>query len=457
MRTMFFLSLLAAGMQVKACFCSGPPTDCESLAIAKVAFVGTVRQGTDLENGSATRFGTRNAVISVETIVRGLPEGVREIHVNPSVGTSCHFGLKAGERWLIIGGIGDADPNVVQTAVCSGSQQIRPGDIESIAKVSSYLEGPSLFLGSVRFYKGWDSRWREDNLMAGAKVTLKGHPKEWSMTTGEAGTFEARGLSAGEYPLTVSKPGLGAEMEPGRISNEGETSIKIVIPERGCVEAHILLRPDTAISGSVQDIDGNPLPGVKVTAFEQKPGENRSSVRTVTSGEGGRYEITGLSAGRYIIGVNAESGVDPEYPATFYPTAPSEFGALQVALADGKHVGDINILVPLKRKSVTVRVRVIWPDESPVANAMITADHPVNGRIYFSHQKPTEGLTGSNGFASIELREGTEYALSARWEKTEPSSGNDIGRTVAWHHSNPVKMIAGQGVDVTLILREQPE
>ena len=67
-----------------ACSCVNYPTLCERLGKADVAFVGLVTQGTEDEaiTGSRGGFGERPAVVSVETIIRGLPEGTRALVEN---------------------------------------------------------------------------------------------------------------------------------------------------------------------------------------------------------------------------------------------------------------------------------------------------------------------------------------------------------------------------------------
>ena len=141
------LSLLAVTIGAEACSCVRYPTSCESLATAKVAFIGTVTQGTEPDDAvePGQGFGTRRAIVTVETGVRGLRDDVREVRVNSAVGTSCYFELKARERWLILGAVSAGDPHLVHTGVCSGSVEMRPENTEISQIVASYLGGPNLF------------------------------------------------------------------------------------------------------------------------------------------------------------------------------------------------------------------------------------------------------------------------------------------------------------------------
>ena len=449
------LALLSTAIAAQACSCGSYPTTCASLAAAKVAFIGTVTQGTESEDATPPRgFGNREAVLTVETIVRGLMDGTREIRVNPMIMTSCYFPLKIGQRLLIVGGTNDREPNVVHTGVCSGSREILDGDAEIERMVATHLGGPSLFFGTVRLYKDWDSRWRKDNLVPGAEVKLTG-AKDWSTRTGESGRFEVEGLPAGEYQLAVTKSGLSAELSADSPFRDGEEPGKFVMPERGCVEAPVLLFPDTSISGTVRGVDGGPIAGIKVVALRIEDGGRARSARGVKTGKDGRYVIPRLLAGTYAVGINAERGSDSEYPTTYHPSSPTQQGAMQVTVGADKSADGIDILVLPKRNAVTVRVRVVWPDKQPVERAIVRAEHPETGIVYSTDFR--SGFTNKDGFATIQLFEGTEYTLSSTWQKMETTPENRIGRTVAWHHTNRPKFVAAPEATVTLTMSETPE
>lgn len=176
------------------------------------------------------------------------------------------------------------------------------------------------------------------------------------------------------------------------------------------------------------------------------------------AGEDGRYVIQRLLAGRYAVGIALKSGSDEAYPASFHPSAPTLQGATPVNIADGKSADRVDLVVHPNRKAVTIKVRVLGPDKRPVAMAMIRAEHPEDGTGYAGNAAdPHSGFTDADGFTTIRLYAGTEYTLSATWQQLERKADGAVGRSLAWHHTNPVRLIAATEATVTLTLSENPE
>lgn len=437
-----------------ACTCASHPTTCESLATAKVVFIGTVTRGTEADNTTepGQGFGSRPAIVRVETIVRGLPQDVQEIKVNSGVLTSCYYELKAGERWLITGAL--SRTGLVYSGVCAGSREIRPGDTEITRMVASYLGGPNLFVGSVRLYKGWDSKWRDDNLLPEVDVKLTGKSRKWSARTGATGRFGVEDLPAGEYQFTVSKPGLSAEMASSSLLRSGKEVDRIMMPEHGCVEAPVLMWPDSKISGTVRGTDGLPINGITVAAYSLDEGNRLQFARSAITDKYGDYVILRLLTGRYAVGTESRTNSDEEYPVSFHPSGSGREAAIPISIADGTSAEGVDIVVPPRRKAVIVQVRVLWPDGRPVLMAGVSGNHAEEGTIFAGdHRDLRSGFTDADGFVTIRLYEGTEYTLVANWQRMEQKSG----RTVAWHYSNEVKLIAAPEETVTLTMNENPE
>ncbi len=69
----------------------------------------------------------------------------------------------------------------------------------------------------------------------------------------------------------------------------------------------VLAAGDAAISGRIASLDGGvPIPGATVHAADAKTGEIRSSS---PSGQDGTFEVRGLPASSYVLGVESEGGL----------------------------------------------------------------------------------------------------------------------------------------------------
>jgi protocatechuate 3,4-dioxygenase beta subunit len=455
------VSLVLAARALEACSCVRYPTTCEALSTAKVAFVGTVLEGTEDPAKVKSSFGHRPARLAVEKIVRGLPEGLREVMVNPAVGSSCYTALSKGDRVLIISHKFDPLLNMVYTAMCSGSRPVdSPLEPELDRMISSFLNGPNLFVGSARFYKDQYPLLRSDNFAAGVEVSLEGEKTEWRVSTGESGAYRVEGLPPGEYRFKASKPGYSAEVPKDLFHPEGSPPGKVVIPDRGCVEVPILLWPPTAISGTVRDVDGNPISGIKVTAYQHGRGEDLTDIRSAQTDENGRYEVARLLPGEYVVGFNAFRGDEEgEYPATFHPAASTSLAAMRLTVAANSPLNGIDITVPRKRKEITVFVQVQWPDGRPVERAIVEIEIPGKGRLW-----PKGGLaeartlvTDRNGIAAIRVREATEYILSATWSKPETKPAENPPKSYFWNATNKIRVNAAPEIKVTLTMSDQQQ
>jgi hypothetical protein len=332
---------------------------------------------------------------------------------------------------------------------------VRPENEDLRKIIASHMGGPNLFLGSVRLYKSWDSKYRDDALLADVDVKLAGKAKEWSARTDKSGRFIAEGLPTGEYRFSVVKPGLSAEMVSTRAFEDGQAPDKIAIPERGCVQAPVMMYPDTQISGKVHGVDGQAMAGVRVFASEWESDGSVREKRAVKTDEQGRFTLSRLLPGQYVVGISAITAEDGEYAKTFHPASPNAAGATKITIADGSRVDGVDIAVPLKRMTVTIRVKVEWPDKRPVARAMIDAEHPDRGSLTFA--KPDEvrtRITDSEGFATLRLYEGAEYTFSALWNP--PEARTDPSQRESSHRTNRVTFIPAQDAVVTLTLNETP-
>ena len=89
----FLCTLLLAVSPAVACSCITSGSACSAVE-GSVVFVAQVV----IDSGE--KFGTRPAQAVIEEALRGVPEDLKEVEINSSFGTSCHYPLKQGERYV---------------------------------------------------------------------------------------------------------------------------------------------------------------------------------------------------------------------------------------------------------------------------------------------------------------------------------------------------------------------
>lgn len=118
------------------------------------------------------------------------------------------------------------------------------------------------------------------------------------------GRFQAAGLAAGRYRIEISKSNfVGVEAEV-RVAAEGATA------------AVVRMVRHAVITGQAFDQDGRPLAGARVRAIRQTtPGVLRvtsagSWPKTAAVDEQGRYRLTGLAPGAYVVALTFGASTD---------------------------------------------------------------------------------------------------------------------------------------------------
>jgi len=163
------------------------------------------------------------------------------------------------------------------------------------------------------------SAGREPRPVRRARVTINGSALQTGRTaiTGDDGAFAFDALPQGEYTIAVVKSGYittayGAS-GPGRpglpvvLGRGTERTITISVPRGG------------AITGTLTDAEGLPLPGLQVRALTYRitpPGGERRLIPVqhvpVVTDDRGVYRIFGLPAGEYAVAVRPRPGLDAQ-------------------------------------------------------------------------------------------------------------------------------------------------
>jgi hypothetical protein len=211
-------------------------------------------------------------------------------------------------------------------------------------------------------------------------------------TSDRVGGFTFERLDNGRYRLSASKPGYTSRQPLRTPAERFDTDRELTI--RDGQHAHhvaLTLYRESSIAGRVAEPDGIPAPDVQVfAAARHGTGHVLVDETRTAAAWDGRYRITGLPPGEYLIVVlpgistdpnrmraNAErrapessSATRPFFEPTLYPGVTSHASAETVTVFEGVPVDGIDVwLLPGERHSISGRM--FWPEGLTAKNIVI--------------------------------------------------------------------------------------
>lgn len=414
--------LLLAYLSADAMSCR-PITICSSFDTSSIVFRGQVLEviqhaspGTPVTypDGSST---TTYAVLMSEDVrfevlevFKGDPG--REITVSGGAGS-----FREGQEYLIFASP-DPTTKTIETSVCSGNRSLTGAEQgPDLAWLRAYPTAPATasIFGKVSMGYGVTD-------IPPIYVNLSGE-KSLTASSGEDHSYAFKSLPAGTYTLTA--------VLPAGYTTLAKDTATVTVAAKGCADVDWDIRPDSHIKGTVTDTAGNLASDIPIGLL--RPAQNRIGFEIVTSQRtdaNGNYDFSKVNPGDYwvalyYLGPNNREPHDPVY----YPSGTSSSSAELIHLGLSESKENLNVTLTPALRSVSLHVRVINQDGTPVIRAHVIANDPLT---------PTEAMVATadtTGNADITLYEGREYRLIA------DTSGN---REPAC--AGPVKFIAKEGL-----------
>jgi hypothetical protein len=244
-------------------------------------------------------------------------------------------------------------------------------------------------------------------------------------STDAAGRFLVRGLAAGRYALTASKPGF--VHAPG--SGIESTSLAGGQQVTGVV---LRLTPGGVLTGRIVDEDGDPVvrASVKLSRDTVVTGKRRvQQVSVENTNDLGEYRFFEITPGRYYVSASAQvrgrpaAGADQDYGLTYYPGVVAQASAQGIDVRAGDRTEGVNFAL---RKTRMVRVSGLVSRAQEGSNVQLgisprgtTAAPPIsntlanreNGAFTFSGVTP-----GSYTVTATELQSGTYRSMGVQIE-----------------------------------------
>lgn len=285
-----FACAIISSLACFACECSAPAPACSYISAASIVFVGTPVFSND--NGSGTFIQQTLYKFAVDEIFKGLPEGTKEVWVDPGSYTSCYAVYKIGTKLLVFaskGKFAPVDTAAMTIAKHSGKKKPLPPGFDPKMPVYFAPECSGTRdavraaedIAWLRLWKKGDTRTRIqgivlDNLysrLPGVSVTARRGPKSRTVTTNANGEFSFEPVEPGRYDVSAMLAPYDLSWGP-----------QVEVPEHACSHLRMFIPGTGVLSGNVVGRNGKPVSGLQVDILRLRGSKVISPVIRTRSG-----------------------------------------------------------------------------------------------------------------------------------------------------------------------------
>lgn len=416
-----WLGVMAPAAQACRCVTPGPP--CDSYGTASAVFVGTatsVRRAEPAPEGSVQPLNySRVFKFSVDQAYLGVAGTEIEV-VTGSGGGDCGYDFNIGERYLVYAYLYQ---NTLSASICSRTRPFTQAneDLAFLGNLSSAARGATIYGQVIREQM---AKNEVPSLPSDVVVAIEGPDVRREIRPDAQGRYRVSGLPPGKFKVTLQLPETLFAHLPER---------ELTVADRGCGAVTYHVTDNGRLTGRVFDAEGQPIPRIMISLIDPASDPKKDSIKLERTDEEGRFNLSAVPPGRYLIAVNHYRFGDPNdptlaYPAVFYPGVVDQPNAEVITLAAGEKRTGLDVRVPLRRPASIVSGQVVWADGSPVANASLSLrdiTHRESG-VSYGAQADENGRFTINGYVGqkllINASSNRPYVpLGARYEPMERS------------------------------------
>ena len=436
--------LLSLAQSANACSCIDPGPPCQSYGDASAVFSGRVKEITALtkDDKSPKGYGQRLVAFTVIQSYRGI-SGTGAETITGRGGGDCGYPFKVGESYLVYA-YHNSQNNKLYASICSRTRPLSQAseDLQYLRSLATSTAEGTIYgvVSKIRRLNG-DVWYETDGPIAGVRLIVEGDSGRVESLTNDKGEFRVTGLPAGTYVVRPTVPaGLWL----------GESEGKVELNDRGCALVNFNLEPDTSLSGKIHEEDGGPAAKIMVDlVLKSQINERFQRDRDhlfVYSDDEGRFEFRSIPAGEYLLGVRLSRLAHPtfSYPRTFYPGTGKLAQTKSITISEGESLKGYNIQLPQKLAPRTFGGVVVWPDGSPVPNAILCFEE-----VEYAESSSCRGgdaKVDEDGRFSFTGFEGLRYLVRAHV---------NVGNTARQRHAEPVEVAANGNIsDLKLVIAE---
>lgn len=443
-------ALLFNVSSVIACSCGPRPTVLDAfdgsdvviigrvISVEKVRFNSKVKNAAkeeesdekDESTGQHYVDGVRSATLVVERVFKGNLKVRDEIIFGQGGGADCIWTFNdesVGDQLLLYLATPEKlsksphlpsdDPGLWFAFGCGRSRGLAGATDDLL-----YLENMSKRRGKTRI-SGSIGGWQNPDLpVEGKRIKIIGPKKTYVTKTDKDGVFEIYDLPPGKYLIEPETPSgwkldsYWLRYSPSVVLNDYQQAelkapnqVAIMLEPKKHAGVDMAFTIDNTVRGNVLSPNGRPMHQVCVYLWrlEQEKGYGPSDC----TDENGRFEITSVPQGQYVLVVNNDGKLSSREPfrTLYYPNVSERERAAVITIGPGETIDDINIVVPKLEETITAEGVVRYSDGKPVAEEWV--EFKVNKREDKSGDVSEK--TDSAGRFSLKILKGLSGELSA--------------------------------------------
>jgi hypothetical protein len=417
-----FLLLILIGLFLdvriaSACSCGPTPTVFDAYEEAGVVVIVRVVSVDKSENG-AGYGGVSSTKVSVEKVFKGTLKVGDEMVFGQGGGSDCiwTFDEKSIDKQFLFYLSAKEKKPKIWFAVGCGRSSLMPyatDDLLYLNKLNK-VRGKTRISGKIVFETDADLS------VEGKSIRFIGADKTYEVKTDQNGVYEIYDLPAGTYLVDAgSPPGWKVDKfwlgySPSVVQNEEDRSgkkIQIILEDKkhASLDIHFEVKIDGAIRGKIYDKIGKPMSGVCLKAI-QAQSDKRSGYYVNCTEEDGKFAITEVPGGSYVIVINDDGKISSSEPfkTFYYPNVYELEKAAVLTIGEGETLDGINISVPRMEETIAIDGIFLYSDGKPV----------VDEGVEFKAEKTKDYIEGdarattdSNGHFSIKILKGLKGSL----------------------------------------------
>ena len=264
--------------------------------------------------------------------------------------------------------------------------------------------------------------------IAGVAVRLSAGGQQDQTVTNHAGDFTLASRGAATHMLSVDVP-------PHYYSESTVATIDLREP-RACADVEFALAPDGRIAGRIVDSERRPLAGLTVELSTITPAQRRVAV----TDRDGRYRLTRLPPGRFLVVVAAGAPVGGKPSRVFLPGVSTVRAAMPIAVAEGDRVEAPEFRLPPSVQYLAISGFVLDADGTPAEGAHVYVKGASEGDRIVGEPVAADFV----GRFTIAVPAGTGYVIFAeRTRGTRIDSSDQVRLALPYvgHAGQPIRLV----------------